>query len=91
MSEYLLINIATIIIPLALSFEKKLKFYNNYPSLFFSIFIVGSIYIAWDIIATARGDWAFNKEYILGVHIFNLPLEEVLFFYYGSLRDNLSL
>lgn len=80
MSDYLLINIATIFFPLILTFEKKLKFYRNLPALFISIVTVGLLFIAWDIIATARGDWSFNEEHILGVYIFNLPLEEILFF-----------
>jgi lycopene cyclase domain-containing protein len=45
-----------------------------------SILIVGIAYILWDIAATARGDWAFNPEFLLGLNIFNLPVEEVLFF-----------
>ncbi len=80
MSEYLLINIFTIAVPLALSFEKKIKFYKNFPALGLSILIVGGTYIIWDIIAANRGDWWFNPEYLLGLSIFNLPIEEILFF-----------
>ena len=80
MSEYLLINILTIIFPLVLTFEKKLKFYNNLPYLFLSIIIVGGAYIYWDVLATARGDWAFNDIYIVGIRFFGLPIEEILFF-----------
>lgn len=80
MSEYLLINILTIAVPLALSFEKKLKFYKNFPALGLSILTVGGTYIIWDIIATLRGDWMFNPEYLIGFNIVNLPLEEILFF-----------
>ena len=80
MSEYLLINILTIIFPLVLTFEKKLKFYKNLPYLLLSIIIVGGAYIYWDILAMARGDWAFNDIHIVGIRFFGLPIEEILFF-----------
>lgn len=79
-SEYLLINILIIIFPLILSFEKKLRFYKNILPFLASVFTVGVAYIIWDIIATYRGDWGFNADYITGIKIINLPLEEILFF-----------
>jgi lycopene cyclase domain-containing protein len=80
MGEYLLLNILVISVPLILTFEKKLTFYKNIFPLFISIFTVGGSYIVWDIFATARGDWDFNPEYLISIKIFNLPLEEILFF-----------
>ncbi len=79
-SAYLLINILIIIVPLILTFEKKIKFYKKLPALTVSIIIVGGTFILWDIIATYRGDWGFNPKYLVGIEIFNLPLEEILFF-----------
>jgi len=38
-------------------------------------------YIAWDIYFTSINVWHFNPKYITGIHISNLPLEEVLFFF----------
>lgn len=80
MSEYLLINILIISVPLILSFEKNLKFYTKLPFYFFSVLIVSTAYIIWDSIATIRGDWGFNPEYLNGLYFFNLPIEEILFF-----------
>ncbi len=80
MSEYLIINILIISVPLLLSFEKNLKFYTKLPYYFFSIIIVSTAYIIWDSIATLRGDWAFNPEYLVGLYLFHLPFEEILFF-----------
>ncbi|NMB82609.1 MAG: lycopene cyclase domain-containing protein [Ignavibacteria bacterium] len=79
-SIYLLINILIIIVPLLLTFERNINYYKKLPVLFTSILIVGGAYIIWDIIATFRGDWGFNPEYISGLKIINLPIEEILFF-----------
>lgn len=80
MSRYLLINILTVLFPLILTFENKIKFYKKLPALLLSILIVSSAYIIWDVIATMRGDWGFNPEFLTGIYFFNLPLEEILFF-----------
>jgi lycopene cyclase domain-containing protein len=38
-------------------------------------------YICWDIFFTAKGIWSFNDDYIIGIKFFDLPLEEILFFF----------
>ncbi len=38
-------------------------------------------YIVWDFYFTAIGVWHFNEKYITGFKIYNLPVEEVLFFF----------
>ncbi len=80
MSEYLLINLGTVLVPLLLSFEKKLAYYKKFRYVALSILTVSPAYIVWDHIATVRGDWGFSPEYLLGFYLFDLPLEEVLFF-----------
>jgi lycopene cyclase domain-containing protein len=80
MSEYLLLNIFIIAIPLFLSFERKIEYYKKLPALLLSIIIVGGAFIIWDVIATIRGDWIFNTEYTFNLKLFRLPIEELLFF-----------
>ena len=63
-----------------MSFERKIKFYKNYNNLTFSMFSVGVPFLIWDIIAENKGDWMFNNKFICGLKIFNLPIEEILFF-----------
>ena len=77
---YLLINLATIGIPLILSFDKKVAYFKRWKFLFPSIMIVGVIFIVWDVIFTKYGIWGFNEKYLVGLNIINLPLEEWLFF-----------
>ena len=78
---YLLINFFVILIPLIYTFHPRLKFFKQYPSFFFSTFLVGIIFVVWDIYFTHNGYWGFNPNYITGIHIFSLPIEEILFFF----------
>ena len=80
MSLYLILNIASFIIPFAYSFEKKMHFIRWWKSVFLSIFMVALFFIIWDVIFTSQGVWGFNPEYHLGVDIAGLPIEEILFF-----------
>ncbi len=38
-------------------------------------------YIIWDNWFTGMGVWSFNRDYITGIHLYHLPVEEVLFFF----------
>ena len=80
MSTYLLINLFIIFVPLILSFDKNLKFYKKVPYVLQSLAFISTAYIIWDVIATARGDWAFSADHLIGFYILGLPLEEILFF-----------
>ena len=80
MSLYLILNIASLSIPLLYSFEKKMRFIQWWKEVFLSISIVAAFFIIWDIIFTNQGVWGFNPTYLIGFNILNLPLEEWLFF-----------
>ncbi len=77
---YILVNLGSIIIPFLFSFHPKLNFNKKWKSTILSIVIVAIPFIAWDIVYTGMGIWGFNPNYLLGISIFNLPLEELLFF-----------
>jgi lycopene cyclase domain-containing protein len=80
MSLYLKLEIFSIAIPLLLSFDKKLRFYKMWKSLFPALFISGAVFITTDIIFTRLGIWGFNPRYHSGILLSGLPLEEWLFF-----------
>ena len=77
---YLLLNLLSVIFPLLLSFDKKVAFYKSWKYLFPAILISATFFIIWDIVFTAQGVWSFNPKYVLGINVFNLPIEEILFF-----------
>ena len=78
---YFLILTASLAGPLALSFDKKVAFYKSWKYVFPAMIIPGLLYIGWDIYFTEKGVWSFNEAYITGIKLYNLPLEEVLFFF----------
>lgn len=39
-----------------------------------------AVFIPWDIVFAHNGFWGFNEAYTTGIYLFNLPLEEWLFF-----------
>ncbi|PKR82229.1 lycopene cyclase domain-containing protein [Brumimicrobium salinarum] len=81
MSLYLWINLLSLAGPFLLSFDKKVHFYTHWKTLFPAILVVGSLFIAWDVFFTDIGVWGFNPEYLSGIHFFNLPIEECMFFF----------
>jgi lycopene cyclase domain-containing protein len=100
MSTYLLINILAISIPLLVTFHSRFKFYKRWNALWPALILPAIFFIIWDIYFTDLGVWGFNPAHLIGIKIFNLPLEEVLFFIaipyacmftYDVLRQNITL
>jgi lycopene cyclase domain-containing protein len=77
---YLLVLIATIAIPFAFSFEKKVQYYKKMKYVLPAIVVTGAIFLMLDINFTRARIWGFNPEYLIGKDLFGLPVEEWLFF-----------
>jgi lycopene cyclase domain-containing protein len=77
---YLLINFFTALFPVVLSFDKRVQFYKSWKYIWQGMALTGLVFLGWDILFTVKGVWSFNQSYITGITIFQLPIEEVLFF-----------
>ncbi|MBU3661675.1 MAG: lycopene cyclase domain-containing protein [Bacteroidetes bacterium] len=80
MSLYAWLMLASIVGPLALSFDKKVAFYKWWPSLFAGIAANMFLFILWDSWFTQQNVWAFNESYVWPIRWLSLPLEEWSFF-----------
>lgn len=78
---YLYLNIFTLLFPLLLSFDRKVAFYREWRFLFPAILIMGIFFIGKDVIFAAYDIWAFNDDYLIGIRILGLPVEEWMFFF----------
>jgi lycopene cyclase domain-containing protein len=79
-NTYLLINFLTVLFPVILSFDKRVRFFQSWKYIFPGLFISGLLFLFWDYLFTIYGVWSFNPDYVKGIYFLNLPLEEILFF-----------
>lgn len=77
---YLAVDLAVLAVPLAFSFDRKVRFVRFWPALFPAIAVMMALFIPWDIAFTEQGIWGFNADYLSGIWIAGIPLEEWLFF-----------
>ncbi len=77
---YLFLDLISISFPLMFSFHKKVYFFKHWWRLFPAMVVGAAAFLIWDEWFTAHGVWSFNADYITGVFIGHLPMEEWLFF-----------
>ncbi|MBJ59752.1 MAG: hypothetical protein CMP64_04140 [Flavobacteriales bacterium] len=77
---YFILMLLTIAYPLAQSFERRIYYYKKWRLLFPSILLMMLLFIPWDICFTHWSIWDFNSDYICGIKVFLLPIEEWIFF-----------
>ncbi len=78
---YFTILFCTVFVCFIFSFHKRIVFYKQFIPFIKSAFVVSIPFLVWDVIFTYQKIWWFNYDYTIGVTIFALPLEEILFFF----------
>ena len=77
---YLVLDLLTILFPFIFSFYSKADFSKKWKYLWAAILIPAIIFLIWDEFFTQLNVWGFNSEYLTGIYLGSLPLEEILFF-----------
>lgn len=78
---YLLVNFFSVIVPFIASFHPRLMFWKNVKAFLPANIITTVLFLIWDVWFTEKGVWGFNHDYVVGVFIWGLPIEEILFFF----------
>lgn len=77
---YTLVLAGSVAGPLALSFDRKVSYYRKWKNVFLASLVPALLFILWDIRFAATGVWSFSPEHVIGISLWGLPLEEILFF-----------
>jgi lycopene cyclase domain-containing protein len=77
---YLVVDLATISLPLLFSFNTRLRFYRHWRSFWQACALTVPLFGVWDALFVRFGIWGFSEEHLMGPAIWGLPLEEILFF-----------
>lgn len=79
-AEYLIFNLIIIFSLISANFFYKKMVFPSLKTSLTAISPVAMFFIIWDILVT-NDWWAFNSKHNLGIYFFNLPIEEVMFFF----------
>jgi lycopene cyclase domain-containing protein len=80
MPLYFFLLIGSVSLPLLFTLFYK-DVVKNWKYLLISTSLIAFVFIVWDVLFTRAAVWGFNHDYTLGLNIFQLPLEEWLFFF----------
>ena len=80
MSTYFQVLAFSIIVPFIFSFHNKIQFHKQWSAFFKANILVTIPFLIWDELFTRNEVWGFTNEHLIGAYVFNLPIEEILFF-----------
>jgi lycopene cyclase domain-containing protein len=81
MPIYLWLNIFLLLVPVVLSFHKKIHFFSKWKFAVPAIILSSVFFITWDVFFTWLGVWRVNPEQFTGVALMNVPLEQLLLYF----------
>ena len=76
---YLLVLAGCLLATLPLEIVLNARVYRRWQRAFLAILPVSTAFLAWDLLATYAGWWWFDDDYVTGLFIGPLPIEEILF------------
>jgi lycopene cyclase domain-containing protein len=77
---YFWLDLLIIAFPVALSFDRKVRFVRRWPAALGAAGLVAVPYLAWDSLMSFQGAWGFSDRYAGTFRLFGLPPGEFVFF-----------
>ena len=79
--QYLVLMVGCLVLTLPLEFAFGARVWRRPRRLIRAVLPVASVFIAWDVWASARGDWSFDRRFTIGWRLpGGMAVEEILFF-----------
>ncbi|WP_436794427.1 lycopene cyclase domain-containing protein [Actinospongicola halichondriae] len=79
--QYLCLMAGCLALTLPLEFVFRARVYRRPRRLFRAMVVPVAVFVVWDLVAIARGHWAFDARYVTGWELpGSLPVEEFVFF-----------
>lgn len=78
--QYLLLLLLCLIITLPLELIIGARVYRRPTWLLFALLPVVLIFAAWDLLGILREHWSYNPDFVTGLRIGPIPIEELAFF-----------
>ena len=78
--QYLLLMAGCLLITLPLELVLEARVYARWRLMLLALLPSVLVFVVWDLVGIIRLHWTYNPEYISGVHLWVMPLEELVFF-----------
>lgn len=77
---YLAVLAACVLGTLPLEYVFRARVWRRIRQAALAILPVSAVFLTWDYLAAAAGWWWFDDDYLTGIWVGGLPVEELLFF-----------
>jgi len=77
---YLFLQLIYLVIPAVVSFKNNMRFAFRLRYLVPAVVFSGAIFVMWNMRFDQLGIWNYNPEYITGIYLVSVPVEEWLSF-----------
>jgi lycopene beta-cyclase len=78
--SYLAVLLACLLGTAPLEFALQARVYRRWQRALMAIVPVAALFVLWDFLAVRAGWWWFDDEFLTGMFVGALPIEELLFF-----------
>ena len=73
---YLFLQLIYLVVPVVLSFKSNMRFTFRLRYLIPAVVFSGAIFVMWNMRFDQLGIWNYNPDYITGIYLVNVPVEE---------------